>query len=148
MLIPIKYTGLHGDLVTVNLRPEQIVCANTIMTSGNPTPNVHVWMAGASEPLFLANAELPVVAGCIDAYYRSIKKYCPFMYITSNALLNVNYVQFVDRPLIDDKYDDKATAIFTRGPMVRLEISGKTVAEVTDSINAVLAHVEDKDELD
>ena len=147
MLIPIKYTGLHGDLVTVNLRPEQIMCVDTVMTSGNPTPNVHVWMVGASDPLFLANAELPVVAGCIDAYYRSIKKYCPFMYITSNVFLNVNYVQFVDRPLIDDKYDDKATTVFMRGPTVRVEVPGKTVAEVTDSINAVLAHVEDRDEL-
>ena len=147
MLIPIKYTGLHGDPVTVNLRPEKIVCVDTIMTSGNPTPNVHVWMAGALEPLYLANAELPVVAGCIDAYYRSIKKYCPFVYITSNVFLNVNYVQFVDRPSINGKYDDKAIAVFMQGPMVRVEVPGKTVAEVTDSINAVLAHVEDRDEL-
>ena len=147
MLIPIKYTGLHGDPVTVNLRPEKIVCVDSIMTSGNPTPNVHVGMAGALEPLYLANAELPVVAGCIDAYYRSIKKYCPFVYITSNVFLNVNYVQFVDRPSINGKYDDKAIAVFMLGPVVRVDVPGKTVAEVVDSINAVLAHVEDRDEL-
>ncbi len=147
MLIPIKYTGLHGDPVTVNLRPEQIMCVDTIMSSGNPTPDVHVWMIGASEPLLLANAELPVVAGCIEDYYQSIKKYCPFMYITSNVFLNVNCVQFVDRPLINDKYDDKATAVFMLGPVVRIEVPGKTVAEITDSINAVLAHVEGRDEL-
>lgn len=147
MLIPIKYTGLHGDPVTVNIRPEQIMCVDTIMSSGNPTPNVHVWMIGASEPLLLTNAELPVVAGCIEDYYQSIKKYCPFMYITSNVFLNVNCVQFVDRPLINDKYDDKATAVFMLGPVVRIEVPGKTVAEITDSINAVLAHVEGRDEL-
>ena len=49
--------------------------------------------------------------------------------------------------LIDDKYDDKATTVFMRGPTVRVEVPGKTVAEITDSINAVLAHVEDRDEL-
>ena len=148
MLISIPYTGIHGDRTTINLNPRQIMCVDTIMTSGNPTPNVHVWLVGADNPLMLTNAELATVAGSIDNFYRNINEYCPFMYITKNVFMNVNYVQFVDRPAADPSYDDRPTSIFMAGTKMRIQIKDMTVEDVTNSINAVLKHVENHDEYD
>ena len=142
MLIQIPYTGIHDDTVFINLNPEQIMCAD-LVSDGGPSLDLHIWMVGASQPMFLVGAGLPLVAGTIDAYYRSINKYCPFMYITSNVFMNVNYVQFVDRAIVEGKYDDKTTSVFMTGSNLRIQVPGKTVDEVVNDINAVMKHVKE-----
>ena len=143
MLIQIPYTGIDGDTVVINLDPEQIMCAELLVSNGKPSLDLHIWMVGASQPMLLVGAGLPAVAGTIDAYYRSINKYCPFMYITNNVFMNVNYVQFVDCAIIEGKYDYKTTSVFMTGFNMRIQVSGKTVDEVVNDINTVMKHVKE-----
>ena len=143
MLIQIPYTGIHGDTVVINLNPDQIMCAELLVSNGRPSLDLHIWMVDAPQPMLLVGAGLPVVVGTIDNYYRSIGKYCPFMYITNSVFMNVNYVQFVDRAIIEGKYDYKTTSVFMTGSTLRIQVPGRTVDEVVNDINTVMKHVKE-----